>query len=136
MSKNLTQEKYRVESGQKQIKCTECTALASPRAPREPCAPSRARPKPCRGPVTVLQHSPCPCPLPGHNTIFVLRYYLSAAKPAAIQFLEYNSSQPAIQTSVLQYKIFQPSLLYCNSMQPLQYNFPLGCNTIQPLLAI
>ena len=26
--------------------------------------------------------------------------------------------------------------LYCNTMQPLQYNFPLGCNTIQPLLAI
>ena len=26
------------------------------------------------------------------------------------------ASQPAIQTSVLQYKIFQPSLLYCNTM--------------------
>ena len=32
MSKNLTQEKYRVKSGQKQAECTECTDLGQPTA--------------------------------------------------------------------------------------------------------
>ena len=41
MSKNLTQEKYRVEQGQKQAKCTKCTALASP------CAQAARLPRPC-----------------------------------------------------------------------------------------
>ena len=46
MSKNLTQEKYRVEPGQKQAEHTKCTALASPRAqaaPRPPSQPCPAR---------------------------------------------------------------------------------------------
>ena len=47
MSKNLTQEKYRVEPGQKQAECTECTAQSQParpgRAPRT-CSPHALRP--------------------------------------------------------------------------------------------
>ena len=77
MSKNLTQEKYRVKPGRKQAKCTECIALASlhaqvarpalrshaPRVPRaplprplRPCSaclharPTRARPRAPRAP--------------------------------------------------------------------------------------
>ena len=45
MSKNLTQEKYRVKSGKKQAEYTECTTLSQaahpalrPRAPRAPAA--------------------------------------------------------------------------------------------------
>ena len=66
MSKNLTQEKYRVKPGKKQAECTECTARwpsntpgraplprrAHPcravRAPAAPCAPLPRRARPCR----------------------------------------------------------------------------------------
>ena len=51
MSKNLTQEKYRVKTSQKQAKCTECTALGQPA--RQSCAPnalSRAQRPAARAP--------------------------------------------------------------------------------------
>ena len=54
MSKNLTPKKYRVKLGQKQAKCTKCTALASPRLPRSRCAP--------RPPRARLLRSTRPCP--------------------------------------------------------------------------
>ena len=61
-----------------------------------------------------LQYKPVYC-----NTKFSSpAFSCNALEPIAIQFY------PAYCT------------LYCNTMQPLQYNFPLGCNTIQPLLAI
>ena len=83
----------------------------------------------------VSQYSSCLRPLLSQYNFFLYCDTIFL-QPSCNTILQYYSSQHAIQTSVLQYKIFQPSLLYCNTMQPLQYNFPLGCNTIEPLLAI
>ena len=58
MSKNLTQEKYRVEQGQKQVGRTECTAKS------QPACPGRARPAPaCRARPARLRPA-CRAPLP------------------------------------------------------------------------
>ena len=56
MSKNLTQEKYRVKPGQKQVECTECTAFGQPARPGPAPSPGRtplprawrALPRACR----------------------------------------------------------------------------------------
>ena len=81
MSKNLTQKKYRVKSGQKQAECTECTALGQParlpsprrapaaplpRSPRAPCAPAHClRVVPARlaptAPLPRAPRAPAPC---------------------------------------------------------------------------
>ena len=110
-----------------------CAPRACPAPPARACCAQRAVSWPC----SVLYRNTAPAlGLCCHNTIFFLYCDTIFLQPSCNTILQYYSSQPAIQTSVLQYKIFQPSLLYCNTMQPLQYNFPLGCNTIQRLLAI
>ena len=103
------------------------------------CAPQRLAPvlyRKCSGCISI---QPCLCPLPSHNTIFVLRYSLSAAKPPAIQCLAYYCLQynnciatqnfPA-QSSLLQYnatfaiqKIFVLTIQY---LQPLQYSWAVA----------
>ena len=68
MSKNLTQEKYQVKSGQKQVECTKCTALGQPARPCRalPCAcrasapplrPALTRPAACS--ARPRAHDPC-----------------------------------------------------------------------------
>ena len=51
----LTQENYRVEPGQKQAECTECTAQG------QPARPARASAAPCRAPTTPCREPPAPC---------------------------------------------------------------------------
>ena len=68
----------------------------------------------CNTTPPSLQYKPVYC-----NTKFSSpAFSCDTLEPIAIQFY------PAYCT------------LYCNTMQPLQYIFPLGCNTIKPLLAI
>ena len=53
MSKNLTQEKYQVEPGQKQAECTECTVQSQPTRPGHARpVPSACLPRAQRGPLT------------------------------------------------------------------------------------
>ena len=61
MSKNLTQEKYRVKSSQKQAECTECPALGQPARPLAPRAPAPAA---CAPRALQLPTRPAPRALP------------------------------------------------------------------------
>ena len=117
-----------------------CLRAPAPALLRTPPAasPSPTPSAPMRAPAAfsavswpVLRHSPAAHCSNCHNTIFVLRYKLPAAKPPAIQSC--NTTEP----SSLQYK-----KLYCNIVSKpttpiLQYNpslnqppsSQLGCNT-------
>ena len=97
--------------------------LRPPERPARP-APQRARllpsPTPCRNTAACLttQAALSLATVP-HNTIFVLRYKLPAAKPPTIQILQYN---PCPVCLFLQY-----NKLYCNTVSKpttpiLQYN--------------
>ena len=62
MSKNLTQEKYRVKSGQKQAECTECTTLGQPARPgRAPNAQATRALRTCRA-CCCASHACCRAP--------------------------------------------------------------------------
>ena len=149
MSKNLTQEKYRVEPGQKQTECTQCTALASPRA--QPALPTPS-PRPPRAPAAPLARLLPPAPRAPRTPVCALR--ARPSRPAGAQRL-LSSPAPhasvaccsgciaiqhcpcplpshntvnciAIHPSLLPTFLLQDSRLYCNTNCPqpslLQYN--------------
>ena len=137
MSKNPTQEKYRVKSGQKQAECTECTALGQavcPLGSARPCAPCARAPAarlllPARpaGARAVPARPACvPCAPSVPSCLATIQYFV----------LQPNSSQTSCNTpSVLQYKILpslpplpQYALLYCDTTS-LHLASP-SCNTI------
>ena len=59
MSKKFDSGKYRVEPGQKQAECTECTTQGQPARCRACWAP---RPRACRAPVPTCRARPCRAP--------------------------------------------------------------------------
>ena len=149
MSKNLTQEKYQVKSGQKQVECTECTALGQParpcralpracRAPAPPLRPALTRPAACsarpRAPrmlactIRALPTRPTPAqPAPSAVSWpgWPCRSLVSRHSPAAHCPCCHNT------TFVLQYKFSQPAFLS-------QYNTVLQYNStlISAILAL
>ena len=150
-SKNLTQEKYRVEPGQKQVKCTECTALASPRAqagspapmPRMLRAPSRAFAAP---PARLLPLAPrARAPAAPRARAPVLPSYRS---PVCCVPAQRPPATRAPRACCLRARACTPSpaparcvaatvavLQYSTALSQSQYN-PLYCDTILPTASL
>ena len=160
MSKNLTQEKYRVELGQKQAECTECTAQSQPQHPsrapsacllRAPCAfrlrvrpHPRARSHPHTRSRARTPAAPAPTPqrLPAHPARPAERLPPCAPQRPRLRapwsYRGLAGHCIAIQSSLAYRFKLQYNVVYCNTLLPasspllLQYK-PTGCNTIFPL---
>ena len=89
----VTQEKYRVEPGQKQAECTECTAQSQPAGPgRAPRACCRAQPRALRFRPPTLRAPRAPAPAACAQR---LPARLPAARPACTPALCPRAPAPA-----------------------------------------
>ena len=145
MSKNLTQEKYRVELGQKQVKCTKCTALASPRAQRLGCEPRATLPRPpracCRllcAPASPLLPAPVhPCRPPAARSLAARLPYVHLPR-APLAPAAYT---PSPAPSLLPCVVSRHNCLSCDTGSPVSYSCTsqytqVYCNTVPSCLLL